>query len=148
MPRPICVVVSLLLLLVLLQVKKTIMIRFFHIHYLHCYCYSHVLTSPVGYLLPLCDFSHEPSSYNYGIRSLYFFLFRKCGSWISYFVCLVLWLLLCQELSLGIGNLAACKHTGEKKRQNLARQLQTCIPTNWSSLAERPVQRSRRPDVM
>lgn len=42
-----------------------------------------------------------------------------CGVWICniYFVCLVLWLLLCQKLPLGVRNLATCKHTREKKRQ-------------------------------
>lgn len=39
--------------------------------------------------------------------------------WISYFVGLVLWLLLCQELPLGVGNLAACEHTGEKMQNNV-----------------------------
>lgn len=54
-----------------------------------------------------------------------------CGSWISYFVCLVLWLLLRQELPLGVGNLAARKHTGGKKRKE-ACQLQTFIPMTRS----------------
>lgn len=29
---------------------------------------------------------------------------------VGYFVCLILWLLLREELSLRVGNLAACKH--------------------------------------
>lgn len=36
-----------------------------------------------------------------------------------YFVSFVLWLLLCQELPLGIRNLTACKHTRRKKPKKI-----------------------------
>lgn len=45
------------------------------------------------------------------------FIETICGTSLSYFVCLVLWLLLCQKLPLGVGNLTACKHTGEKGKE-------------------------------
>lgn len=57
-----------------------------------------------------------------------------CGVWICniYFVCLVLWLLLCQKLPLGVGNLATCKHTREKKKAKRLLHLQTLIPMTLS----------------
>lgn len=105
-PCPICVVVSLLLLLVFLQAETnknnntTLSVNNFRISLIFrifCVIYN------IYYVI-----IHEIS-----------FMLRNCprGTYGSYFVCLVLWFLLCKELSLGVGNLAACKHTGEKKME-------------------------------
>ena len=62
-------------------------------------------------MLPLNLYSVDKKNTRINITYIFDPNVKLRGTHISDFLCLILWFLLCQELPLGVWDLAACKHT-------------------------------------